>query len=58
MTDEEKRTLVFDFIASVFGLDDALIWAVASGRYADDEVSDERVLYLLDCFKGDNDEAK
>ena len=56
MTDEEKRSFVFDTLCHFFGLDDALAWAVGSGRYADDEVSDERVTELLDYFKGDDDE--
>jgi len=58
MTDEQKRSLTFDFICRMYGLDDALAWAVASGRYADDEVTDGRVTYLLEYFKGDSDETK
>jgi hypothetical protein len=55
MTDEEKRSFTFDFLHRMYGLNDALAWAANSGRYADDEVSDERVDELLDYFKGDDD---
>lgn len=58
MTGEEKRSLTFDFLHRMYGLDDALAWATNSDRYADDEVSDERVAELLECFKGDNDDKR
>ena len=55
MTLEEKRSFTFDFLHSFWGLDDALAWAGGSGRYADNEVSDERVAELLDYFGGNDD---